>query len=71
MSIIDIVFSLDRSFRLGNYKDFFCTAAAQASYLQFCIMMPYINEVITVTRDCVIFLTFYNLFIWAFFLCLS
>ena len=48
MSIIDIVFSLDRSFELGNYKDFFCTAAAQALYLQFCIMMPYINEVIAV-----------------------
>ncbi|KAJ1376856.1 hypothetical protein SESBI_49498 [Sesbania bispinosa] len=34
-----------RSFRLGNYKDFFCTVADQASYLQYCIMEPYINEV--------------------------
>lgn len=60
MSTVDILFSLDRSFRLGNYKDFLSTTAAQASYLQFCIMMPYINEVITITRYCVILLTFYN-----------
>jgi len=59
MSIIDIIFCRDRSFRLGNYKDFFCTAAAQASYLQFCIMMPYINQVISITREFVILVTFY------------
>lgn len=57
MPIIDIIFSHDRSSQLGNYKDFFCTAAAQASYLQFCIMMPYINEVITITREFVILVT--------------
>ncbi|KHN10331.1 SAC3 family protein C-like [Glycine soja] len=44
-----------RSFRLGNYKDFFCTAAAQASYLQFCIMMPYINEVRVLALSCINF----------------
>nr|KYP41627.1 80 kDa MCM3-associated protein [Cajanus cajan] len=44
-----------RSFRLGNYKDFFCTAAAQTSYLQFCIMMPYINEVRAMALSCINF----------------
>ncbi|KAG4977412.1 hypothetical protein JHK86_036886 [Glycine max] len=44
-----------RAFRLGNYKDFFCTAAAQASYLQFCIMMPYINEVRVLALSCINF----------------
>ncbi|RDX82966.1 SAC3 family protein C, partial [Mucuna pruriens] len=44
-----------RSFRLGNYKDFFCTAAAQASYLQFCIMMPYINDVRALALSCINF----------------
>ncbi|KAK7343017.1 hypothetical protein VNO80_25978 [Phaseolus coccineus] len=44
-----------RSSQLGNYKDFFCTAAAQASYLQFCIMMPYINEVRVLALSCINF----------------
>ncbi|BAT89857.1 hypothetical protein LR48_Vigan08g069200 [Vigna angularis] len=44
-----------RSFQLGNYKDFFCTAAAQATYLQFCIMMPYINEVRALALSCINF----------------
>lgn len=44
-----------RSFRLGNYKDFLSTAAAQASYLQFCIMMPYINEVRALALACINF----------------
>ncbi|XP_027354120.1 SAC3 family protein C isoform X4 [Abrus precatorius] len=43
------------SFRLGNYKDFFCTAAAQASYLQFCIMEPFINEVRALAVSCINF----------------
>nr|AFK36854.1 unknown [Medicago truncatula] len=34
-----------RSFRMGNYIDFFHTVAAEAPYLQYCIMEPYINEV--------------------------
>ncbi|KAK2354251.1 SAC3/GANP/Nin1/mts3/eIF-3 p25 family [Trifolium repens] len=37
--------SIVRSFRLGNYINFFRTVAADASYLQYCIMEPYINEV--------------------------
>ncbi|CAL0328793.1 unnamed protein product [Lupinus luteus] len=44
-----------RSFRLGNYKDFFCTAAAQASYLQYCVMEPYINEVRALALACINF----------------
>ncbi|XP_061346019.1 SAC3 family protein C isoform X2 [Gastrolobium bilobum] len=44
-----------RSFRLGNYKDFFNTAAAQASYLQYCIMEPYINEVRALALSCINF----------------
>ncbi|KAF1899806.1 hypothetical protein Lal_00019938 [Lupinus albus] len=44
-----------RSFRLGNYKDFFCTAATQASYLQYCIMEPYINEVRALALSCINF----------------
>ncbi|KAK9284103.1 hypothetical protein L1049_012364 [Liquidambar formosana] len=34
-----------RFFRIGNYKRFFCTTAAEASYLQYCIIEPSINEV--------------------------
>lgn len=48
---------------MGNYIDFFHTVAAEASYLQYCIMEPYINEVITVTRDCIHFLIFCSHFI--------
>ncbi|XP_014513805.1 SAC3 family protein C isoform X1 [Vigna radiata var. radiata] len=44
-----------RSSQLGNYKDFFCTTAAQATYLQFCIMMPYINEVRALALSCINF----------------
>ncbi|KAK7256933.1 hypothetical protein RIF29_30541 [Crotalaria pallida] len=44
-----------RSFRLGNYKDFFCTTAAQASYLQYCIMEPYINDVRALALSCINF----------------
>jgi hypothetical protein len=56
MPTTDILFSLFSSFRLGNYINFFRTVAADASYLQYCIMEPYINEVITVTIDCILFL---------------
>ncbi|CAN1121337.1 SAC3 family protein C [Linum perenne] len=34
-----------RSYRLGNYKHFLSSIAAEASYLQYCILEPYINEV--------------------------
>ncbi|XP_004514308.1 SAC3 family protein C isoform X1 [Cicer arietinum] len=44
-----------RSFRLCNYIDFFRTAAAQASYLQYCIMEPYINEVRSLALSCINF----------------
>ncbi|KAK7314053.1 hypothetical protein VNO77_39261 [Canavalia gladiata] len=44
-----------RSIRFGNYKDFFYTAADQASYLQFCIMDPYINEVRALALSCINF----------------
>nr|DAD43022.1 TPA_asm: hypothetical protein HUJ06_001252 [Nelumbo nucifera] len=35
-----------RFFRVGNYKCFFSTIASEASYLQFCLMEPFINEVV-------------------------
>lgn len=31
---------------MGNYRRFLFTAAAEASYLQYCIIEPYIDEVI-------------------------
>nr|GMD81160.1 SAC3 family protein C isoform X1 [Ipomoea batatas] len=34
-----------RYFRLGNYKRFIHTAESDASYLQYCIIEPYISEV--------------------------
>ncbi|KAL6328033.1 hypothetical protein AAG906_033300 [Vitis piasezkii] len=34
-----------RLFRMGNYKRFLCTTATEASYLQYYIIEPYINEV--------------------------
>lgn len=37
-----------RYFRLGNYKRFICTIEAEASYLQYCIIEPYISEVVPI-----------------------
>ncbi|KAK6921536.1 SAC3/GANP/THP3, conserved domain [Dillenia turbinata] len=37
--------NLLRYFQMGNYKRFFCTIAAEASHLQYCIIAPYVNEV--------------------------
>jgi chitinase len=34
-----------RFFRMGNYKHFLLTTAAEASFLQYCILEPYISEV--------------------------
>ncbi|KAM6584431.1 hypothetical protein CsatB_011433 [Cannabis sativa] len=34
-----------RFFRIGNYKRFLIAIAAEASYLQYCIIEPYVNEV--------------------------
>ncbi|KAF7836277.1 SAC3 family protein C isoform X1 [Senna tora] len=44
-----------RSFRIGNYKQFLCTTAAQVSYLQYCLMEPYINEVRALALACINF----------------
>lgn len=38
--------SVLRYFRVGNYKHFFSTISAEASYLQLCLLEPVINEVI-------------------------
>lgn len=35
----------NRFFRMGNYKRFLLTTAAEASFLQYCIIEPYIIEV--------------------------
>lgn len=43
---------------MGNYRRFLFTAAAEASYLQYCIIEPYVDEVIN-------FITFAaNFFFW-------
>ncbi|CAN0843637.1 SAC3 family protein C [Linum grandiflorum] len=42
-----------RSFRLGNYKHFLSTVAAEASCLQYCILEPYINEVRAFALSCI------------------
>ena len=55
---------------MGNYIDFFHTVAAEASYLQYCIMEPYINEVITVTRDCILFLILCSYFFHVWLCCM-
>ncbi|XVF00135.1 hypothetical protein REPUB_Repub03eG0258900 [Reevesia pubescens] len=34
-----------RFYRMGNYRSFLCTVSAEASYLQYCIIEPYVNEV--------------------------
>ncbi|KAK1317962.1 hypothetical protein QJS10_CPA05g00754 [Acorus calamus] len=36
--------SLLRYFRLGNYKRFFSTAATEVSFLQLCLIEPFLNE---------------------------
>ncbi|OMO49413.1 SAC3/GANP/Nin1/mts3/eIF-3 p25 [Corchorus capsularis] len=34
-----------RFYRMGNYRSFLCTVSAEASYLQYCIIEHYVNEV--------------------------
>ncbi|KAH1055318.1 hypothetical protein J1N35_033383 [Gossypium stocksii] len=34
-----------RFYRMGNYKRFLCTVSSEASYLQYCIIEPKVNEV--------------------------
>ncbi|CBI39356.3 hypothetical protein VitviT2T_028853 [Vitis vinifera] len=40
-------------FWMGNYKRFLCTTATEASYLQYYIIEPYINEVRALALSCV------------------
>ncbi|CAI0421197.1 unnamed protein product [Linum tenue] len=42
-----------QSFRLGNYKHFLSTIAAEASYLQYCILEPYVNQVRMFALSCI------------------
>ncbi|KAK2634459.1 hypothetical protein Ddye_029251 [Dipteronia dyeriana] len=42
-----------RYFRMGNYRRFFCTTAAEASYLQYCIIDTYIDEVRALALACI------------------
>ncbi|WCJ39245.1 SAC3 family protein C [Euphorbia peplus] len=40
-------------FRIGNYKRFFDTIAAEASFLQYCIIEPHVNEVRAKSLSCI------------------
>lgn len=40
-----IFLSLNRFFRMGNYIRFISITASEASYLQYCIIEPYVSEV--------------------------
>lgn len=42
-----------RYFRMGNYTRFLFTTAAEASYLQYCIIEPYIDEVRSLALCCI------------------
>ncbi|KAL4600380.1 hypothetical protein ACB092_11G195400 [Castanea dentata] len=42
-----------RFFRMGNYKRFLLTTAAEASFLQYCIIEPYIIEVRALALSCI------------------
>ncbi|PKI68746.1 SAC3 family protein C [Punica granatum] len=42
-----------RCFRFGNYKRFLDTVAAEASFLQFCILESHINEVRALAVSCI------------------
>uniref|UniRef100_A0A7N2LF94 SAC3/GANP/THP3 conserved domain-containing protein n=1 Tax=Quercus lobata TaxID=97700 RepID=A0A7N2LF94_QUELO len=42
-----------RFFRMGNYKRFLLTTAAEASFLQYCIIEPYIIEVRELALSCI------------------
>lgn len=42
-----------RLFRLGNYKQLIYTTEAEASYLQYCIIEPYISEIRALALSCV------------------
>lgn len=42
-----------RLYRMGNYKQFFCIIASEASYLQSCIVESYINEFRVLAMSCI------------------
>nr|XP_011468782.1 PREDICTED: SAC3 family protein 2 [Fragaria vesca subsp. vesca] len=42
-----------RYFRMGNYRRFLSTVAAEASYLQYCIIEPYVDEVRVLAVSCI------------------
>ncbi|XP_042051698.1 SAC3 family protein C-like [Salvia splendens] len=42
-----------RYYRLGNYKRFISTTEEEASYLQYCIVEPYISEVRKLALSCI------------------
>ncbi|KAK9912412.1 hypothetical protein M0R45_036279 [Rubus argutus] len=42
-----------RFFRMGNFKRFLSTVEAEASYLQFCIIEPYVDEVRVLALSCI------------------
>ncbi|KAK9214727.1 hypothetical protein WN944_006726 [Citrus x changshan-huyou] len=42
-----------RYFQMGNYRRFLSTVAAEASYLQYCIIEPYIDEVRSLALCCI------------------
>ncbi|KAG4143319.1 hypothetical protein ERO13_D06G181200v2 [Gossypium hirsutum] len=41
-----------RFYRMGNYKRFLCTVSSEASYLQYCIIEPNVNEELDVESLC-------------------
>ncbi|KAK8592047.1 hypothetical protein V6N13_062635 [Hibiscus sabdariffa] len=41
-----------RLYRMGNYKRFLYTVSSEASYLQYCIIEPYVNEELDVESLC-------------------
>ncbi|XP_002525578.2 SAC3 family protein C [Ricinus communis] len=45
--------SVLRAFRMGNYKRFFYTVAAEASHLQYCIIERYFNEIRAQSLSCI------------------
>ncbi|XP_038690546.1 SAC3 family protein C [Tripterygium wilfordii] len=42
-----------RYFRMGNYKLFICITATEASYLQYCVMEPFIDEIRAMAVSCI------------------
>ncbi|XP_042014187.1 SAC3 family protein C-like isoform X1 [Salvia splendens] len=53
MSFARRILSACRYYRLGNYKRFISTTEEEASYLQYCIVEPYISEVRKLALSCI------------------